>query len=629
MTVAARPAPWPAPISTLADVRRIEAQPASAFMPHATVYDALAAVAARHPARRALGFLPDADPATPAQVWTFAELLADIRRTANLFQALVPGEVPRVAMLLPAVPQAHLTLWAAETAGLCCPINHLLDAAHIAELVRAAQANLLVVLGPHPALDIWSRVPAVRAACPGLREVLAVGGAPGCRNFEQAVAAAPADDLQFTLRRDADRTAALFHTGGTTGAPKLARHTQRNQLHAAWGAAGMFGMSAQDVVLNGFPMFHVAGTLVFGLSALLSGAAIVQPTALGLRNPEVMARYWALVARQGVTLLGAVPTVMATLLGQPPAPGQAAGVRALLTGGSPLPAGLAASFERQHGIPVRNILGMTESAGVVSIEPCGAARTPGSCGLPLPFTEVVAVAPDGRRCAAGESGVLRLRGPQVSPGYTDPRRNAGTFDADGWLTSGDIGHVDAEGRVFVTGRAKDVIIRGGHNIDPQWIEEALLQHPAVAMAAAVGAPDEQAGELPMAFVALRPGAAADPAALSVFANERIPERPAWPKRIVVLPALPLTAVGKVYKPRLRAEACALVLHERLAAAGLAQALQVHVDEHPHGLALRFVPRRPGAGLDRPALVQRLAALMHGFALAHTLDDPAGGGAAGP
>lgn len=138
--------------------------------------------------------------------------------------------------------------------------------------------------------------------------------------------------------------------------------------------------------------------------------------------------------------------------------------------------------------------------------------------------------------------------------------------------------------MFVTGRAKDVIIRGGHNIDPQLIEEALMQHPGVQMAAAIGAPDEQAGELPMAFVAARPGETLELAALATCANARIPERPAWPKRIVPLPALPMTAVGKVFKPALRAQACALVLNERLADAGLAGAVTLRIEQRAEGRA---------------------------------------------
>jgi fatty-acyl-CoA synthase len=599
-----------AEIRSARDTAHLQCGPYTAFMSHGSVHDALADAAGRYPQRRALTFIVDADPATPPRMWTYAQLLADVRRTAALFKQLAEGEPPRVAMLLPAIPEAHLTLWGGETAGVVCPINYLLDAAHIAQLVRAADCNILVALGPNPELDIWSRVPDLQRACPRLKHVLAVGGAPGHPDFSQAVAEMPADAPEPDPSPGPGRIAALFHTGGTTGAPKLARHTHANQLHSAWGAAQMYAMREQDVILNGFPLFHVAGAFVYGLSALLSGAEIVLPTLLGLRNPAFARQYWTFVGLHNVTLLAAVPTVIATLLGLEPPSGALRSVRMLLTGGSPLPTELAAAFERRFQVPVRNILGMTECAGVISIEPFFAPRVPGSCGLPLPFTEVKAVAADGAACAAGESGILRVRGPNVGPGYTDARRDAGTFTEDGWLITGDIGHVDAEGRVFVTGRAKDVIIRGGHNIDPQLIEEALLQHPDVLMAAAVGEPDEYAGELPVAFVSLRPGATVTMQELSTFANERVPERPAWPKRIDVLPVIPMTAIGKVFKPKLRMLACQRVLDDRLARAGLADAVRVEVEDAAGGLSARFEPLPGAPALDR----ERIAGLMRGFAI---------------
>ena len=179
----------------------------------------------------------------------------------------------------------------------------------------------------------------------------------------------------------------------------------------------------------------------------------------------------------------------------------------------------------------------------------------------MPYTEVVALrrGADGsvtdQRCATGETGVIALRGPNVSPGYTDPSRDAGTFER-GWLVSGDLGHVDTAGEVFVTGRAKDVIIRSAHNIDPAVIEEVLLQHPSAQLAAAIGQPDAYAGELPVAFVQPRVGAALDLEALRVFVEARIPERPAMPRHIDVIDPMPLTAIGEVYKPALRVIAAA-------------------------------------------------------------------------
>ena len=599
-------------IASIADVRKVEQAPYAQFMAHCAVYAALRAAAEQHASRTALTAIAVADVQAPVRTWTYAQLLAEIHRTANLFSALVPGRPPRVALLLPPIPQAHFALWAAEAVGIACPINFQLNSEHVVALIQACQADLVVMLGPVPDLDIWKHLPGIQASCPRV-QVLAVGapaGAADVLGFDAARAEQIDNHLLSPGPDDAQAPAALFHTGGTTGAPKLARHTQGNQLHAAWGAVQMFGSTAQDVMLNGFPLFHVAGSFVYGLSTLLSGGHIVLPTRLGLRSAAFMADYGGFVQRHGVTFLAAVPTVIAALLALPLQTEQLHSVRALLTGGSPLPDELAAAFEQRHGIPVRNILGMTESAGVIAIEPLAAPRTPGACGLPLPFTEVMALRSDGSVAAPGEPGILRVRGPNVSPGYSDPARNPGTFE-DGWLISGDIGHVDAQGRIFVTGRAKDVIIRGAHNIDPGMIESALLKHPDVLMAAAVGEPDAYAGELPVAFVSLKPGATVDAAALIAFAAPHIPERPAVPKRVDILDSIPVTAVGKVYKPALRARATLRVLEERLASGPLIDRVSVQVEDSASGLRVAFRLKHRS---DEPAVRE----LMKPYPLTYTL-----------
>ena len=605
----------PTPIASVDDLREIERAGPRAWMRFDQVHDALADVAARFADRPALTALAAADDPSPRR-WTYFELLAEIRRCANLFRDLADTAEPRVALLLPPLPEAWFALWGAETAGVACPVNHALTDDHLVALLNAAEVNLVVTLvSGHAAGDIGARVLRLRGHCPALQTVLTVGGAVAV-TLDFAVARARHDGaaLDFATPAGPDRVAALFHTGGTTGLPKLAQHTHANQLHAAWGAARLYDASERDVILNGFPLFHVAGAFVYGLALLLSGAEIVLPPAAGWRDAAFVAKAWPLIRAHGVTLLAMVPTVMTALLAAPRDDGDggdggdAAGVRLGLTGGSPLPTELAARFERETGVPVRNILGMTECAGVIAIEPALAPRTAGSCGLPLPFSEVVVAA----------DGVLRVRGPNVGPGYTDPSRNAGSFDG-GWLISGDIGHVDAAGRVFVTGRAKDVIIRGAHNIDPGAVEEALLRHPQVALAAVVGEPDEYAGELPVAFVVAKPGATLDVAELLAAAAPHIAERAAVPKRITLLPSLPLTAIGKVYKPALRLQAAERVVGERLARAGLSARVAVRGEDRGGRLVLRFVVGvGEGEGGGRKALQAlepSLRELMAGFALA--------------
>jgi fatty-acyl-CoA synthase len=292
-----------------------------------------------------------------------------------------------------------------------------------------------------------------------------------------------------------------------------------------------------------------------------------------------MGPLWQQVARLGITIIGAVPTVLAGLKGRK-VDADVSSLRWFLTGGAPLPEALAATIEAETGVAVRNILGMTECAGAIALEPVQAPRRAGSCGLRLPFTEVAVLAErDGmadpaQPLPAGETGIIALRGPHVADGYSDPARNAGTFLPGGWLVTGDLGRRDAEGRLYVTGRQKDMIIRGAHNIDPQAIEAALLAHPAVRAAAAVGLPDAYAGELPAAFVALHPGADPGEAALLAHLAERLEDPLALPKRIGVLEALPLTPVGKIYKPALRARTTRWAIEAAARRAGIAAEVSV-------------------------------------------------------
>jgi len=249
-------------------------------------------------------------------------------------------------------------------------------------------------------------------------------------------------------------------------------------------------------------------------------------------------------------------------------------------------------------------------------------RRAGSVGLRLPYTEVrvADVAPDGTirgDCALGTIGHVLMRGPQVTPGYLDPRHNKGAMLADGWLDSGDLGRLDKDGYLWLTGRSKDLIIRGGHNIDPIVIEEALVRHPAVETAAAVGLPDTYAGELPMAFVQLKPGAEVTPDALREFCRQEIPERAAVPVQVVPIPQMPLTGVGKIFKPALRLDAAQRAFDAALApikADGVSLDVIVRNDATHGTLAVVRV-----AGGPSEAVVKRCAGLLGGFQIRHVVE----------
>ncbi|MDI3469427.1 MAG: Long-chain-fatty-acid--CoA ligase [Pseudolabrys sp.] len=598
-------------IRTAADLAAIEARGLDAFLPHPTPYGIIAASAAAWPERTAIRYLRKIGDQAADVVISYAALAARVRQAANAFRALGIGRNDTVAILCPHIPQAQIALWGAELAGRAFPINPALNADHLAALFKAAGAKVALVLGENPEVTIWPNVIGTLREMPSIAAVLDTDSEAPCArssgSFETLMDAQPADRLVFDDRPGPDNIAAYFHTGGTTGLPKLAMHCHRNQAFVGRAAAAMYGLTERDVLVNGFPLFHVAGSFVYGLSSLSAGAELVIPGRLGMRNREFVKSIWKQVEAYRITAIGAVPTIISAL-NDLPVDADISSLRALLTGGSPLPTELADTFERNTGAPIRNILGMTECAGVVTIEPCAGPRTPGATGLRLPFTRVQAFAFEGtaidlnRPCKPGETGIVALSGPNVAPGYSEARLNAGTFE-NGWLVSGDLGHVDDEQRVFITGRAKDVIIRGAHNIDPGTIEDALLEHPAVAIAAAVGAPDSYAGELPVAFVSLKSGATATEAELMDFIGPRVAEPAARPKHVWILPALPVTPIGKIYKPALRAIAARHAMADAIVRAGLAPgAFSVGEAEGRIVVTLTDAAPRDGAALVKKALL---------------------------
>ena len=551
------------PLRTTADVERFEADmPLAARLPGPSVFDVFVAAAQRDPRAIALtNIVTGAPDETPRRV-SYGDLLQIVRRAANLF-TLLGGHRPGVAYMLPSMVETHATLWGAETAGYAVPINFLLQPDHIAHLLQASGAKILVALGPHPALDIWQKALALREQVPGL--ILIRVGAPGTPmepgviDLLTELPRQPGDTLTFGAPGQDDEVCAYFHTGGTTGAPKLVTHTHRSQLAAALGGAALAGMRPGDVLTASLPLFHVGGTVFCGLSSFMAGIELLIMSPGGMRNPAMVSQFWRICERYGVTLAGAVPTSVGAVLDVPVGDADIGKIRAGFCGAASLPLAVGEKFRQVTGKTLYEVYGMTEASGLIAIDPTAGEGGVGSVGFPLPYTQVRARklnadGSPGEDCAQGEVGVLTVHGAHVSPGYRDEAHNRGVFLDGGGLNSGDLGYRDATGRIHIAGRAKDLIIRSGHNIDPLMIENAMQRHPAVALAAAVGMPDAYAGELPVCYVSLKAGATATEAELRDHAQATIGERPAWPRSIFFVDAIPMTAVGKIYKPQLRCDA---------------------------------------------------------------------------
>lgn len=611
-----------------ADLRALEAVPFSERLAADSTYEALCNAAALGPERPAIHFLRHAEPDEEPHTLSYGALLERVRRSANLFHSLGLGPRDVVSFLLPLLPEAFCVLLGGEAAGVANPVNPFLEPSQLAAILNAAGTRVLVALGPEPGSEIWDKVQALRPQVPGLQAIVQVGGdAPGelrdgVIGYEAALARQPGDRLLSGRQIAREHLAAYFHTGGTTGLPKLVPHTHANQLYQAWVMGAVFECHSEATLLCGLPLFHVGGALNQGLGVLAWGGTLVMLTAAGFRNPAAVRNYWRLAERFRPTHVSGVPTVLAGLANVPRDGLRLDSVDFISGGGSGIPVEVGRALQEQTGCRVAEVYGMTESSSILaSALPRGDSPL-GSVGLAMPYSRVRVVALDAegrceRDCAPDEIGLVVMRGPGVFTGYVQEQHNRGAFVDGDWLNSGDLGRLDAAGNLWITGRAKDTIIRGGHNIDPIVIEEALYQHPDVALAAAVGKPDAYAGELPVAYVQPKPGTRPDPDALLTFIRGRIPERAAMPHELFLLDTLPLTGVGKVFKPALRWDAARRVFTALLAPlAEPAGGVTVDVGSDPEHGTLATVTLQAPAGADRATLEHAVDERLSPFTLRH-------------
>ncbi|MEO1734155.1 MAG: AMP-binding protein, partial [Pseudomonadota bacterium] len=395
-----------------------------------------------------------------------------------------------------------------------------------------------------------------------------------------------------------DRVCFYFHTGGTTGMPKVAQHKYSGAIYNGWVGDTVLYCET-DVVMCPLPLFHVFACHPILMGALASGAHVVFPTPQGYRGDGVFDNFWKLCERWKATFIFTVPTAISAKM-QRPIDADISTVKKAFSGSAPLPVELFKRFESATNITIIEGYGMTEATCVVSGNPVDGEKKIGSVGIPFPYTDVKIIkgTNDGPvEAGVDEIGEICVSNPGVFVGktYTETEKNVDLFYDDQYLRTGDLGRLDADGYLWITGRAKDLIIRGGHNIDPAEIEDALLGHEAVAFAGAIGQPDRHAGELPCAFVELVDGASVSPAELMDYCQVHVHERAAHPKHIAILDELPKTAVGKVFKPDLRKQAITRIYDAALQEANLQARVSHVVDDKKRGLVAQL--DRNGADED--------------------------------
>ena len=620
-------------ITTIADVEMLERSPYDALVPARNLYQLFQSTAQLHPDRPALTVMTS-DVSGKGEVrLTHRELLTAITKAANLFRSLgVRPDRGTVAILCPILPQIPAALLGAQVAGVASSINYLLSEDAIADLLEAQDASVLVVPSEKNDPAVWKKANDVIERVASLQKILVVGEGGSFSNkfgnFDEAVSSQP-EKLDFDPDLDRSSVCALFHTGGTTGRPKLVRLTHGNQIHAAWSFAQVHGLDESDVVINGFPLFHVGGTMTAGLSILAAGGHVIMPSPYSLRSPEVIQNYWRIVERFEATIVSGVPTSIAVLAEIPIGACNINSVRMALTGGAVLPKAVGDRFQTRTGIRLFETYGMTETAAAIAFNPGRGEPLQGSVGFRAPFakTRIVAVNTGDiqMQCPPLVSGLVLVQGPQIFPGYVDPRHDQGVLTNDRWLITGDIGYLTEDERLVLTGREKDLIVRSGHNIDPAAIEDVANGFPGVQMSSAVGMPDAYAGEVPILFVVPSPGHAIDLSQLQEHIERHIHEPPAKPKRVVLLASLPVTAVGKIFKPALRD----LAVKEKVRAEidrifGAATKADVHVDKDDKLNTLVRVLVASGDTTRMQELTESLSSLPQTYRIEKSPSAPAEG-----
>ncbi|WP_201265295.1 acyl-CoA synthetase [Rhodococcus sp. P1Y] len=554
------------------DLADVESVPLAERRLPASTYSLLQRAGAMWPERDAIVVLPDAARWQEPVRRTFAELLAEVEAVAQLLHDNGIGRNDAVALLSPNCAELVTATLAAQAAGIAAPINPGLSGRHISKLLARAGARVVIAAGPELDGTVWSTACEIAAdgnvtALFALRPTGASGEPPSLDRIDGVHIAYLADSVepgrQFTGGAAAvDDIAALFHTGGTTGDPKLAAHTHGNEIANAWMVALNSAVGSDSTLFAALPLFHVNAVVVTLLAPLFRGQTVVWAGPLGYRDLPLYAEFWKIVEQYRVAAMSAVPTVY-SVLAQCTVDADISSLTSCIVGASSLPPAVRDSFETRTGVPLLQGYGLTE-ATCASARSFAAFPRPDSVGQRMPYQQIEAVrqtdAGSWIQLPAGETGTIVISGPTVFAGYVLGRNETG-FDldglgklVDGWLDTGDLGRVDADGFVQLTGRAKDLIIRGGHNIDPATIEDALLAHPNVTGAAAVGSPDPHAGEVPVAYVTVSPGADVNVPELEAWARAHVVEPAAAPRTVTVLDALPVTDVGKPYKIALRANA---------------------------------------------------------------------------
>jgi long-chain acyl-CoA synthetase len=472
---------------------------------------------------------------------TYAELDELSARTASLLRSRGIGPGDAVALMLPNLPEFAIAYYGALRAGaVIVPLNVLLKRGEVAFHLRDSGAKLLLPTALGPYFDEAS-AGAQEAGVDVLPVPLPVGDPGEHRTLVDL--AGEHEPMWDLTAREASDVAVLLYTSGTTGTPKGAELTHSNLLwNAHLCATSIIEIQPDDVVVGALPLFHAFGQTVGLNTAVRAGATL-----------SLLPRFDAegaleLVETTGATVYLGVPTMYTAMLNADSAARRdLSRLRLCVSGGAAIPVEVLRGFEERFGCRILEGYGLSETSPVASFNHPDRPSRPGSIGTPIWGIEMHVVDDDGNRLGVDEPGEIVIRGHNVMAGYHGrPDETAEVLSPDGWLRTGDVARVDADGYFFIVDRKKDLIIRGGYNVYPREVEEVLYQHPAVMDAAVVGIAHAELGEEIGAAVQLKAGASASDAELRAFVKERVASYK-YPRVVRIVDEIPKGPTGKILK----------------------------------------------------------------------------------
>jgi long-chain acyl-CoA synthetase len=482
---------------------------------------------------------PDSKAITfPGCTLTYARLQAWVEALADAFRAMGIGKGGTVSILLPNSPDYIASYFAVLRLGAAAvPLNTFLKAEELRTLIDDSGSTLLVTSSEF--------ADAARAAADRVERVVTVDADDGVFVPHSRVSSepshAPAQDL------DDDEPATLIYTSGTTGNPKGVVLTHRNLAANADSCGQIFSITSRDRFLVFLPLFHSFTLTVSTLLPLRSGARIVL-----CKSARPFARLLKRIATERVTVVAAVPAFYRAL-SKTRIPGLSLllrSIRFFVSGSAPLPADVLETFEKRFGTPLLEGYGLSETSPAVAVNPAHGTRKPGSVGPALPGVELKIVDDAGASAAAGEVGEIAVRGPNVmGGGYLRMPEETEKVLKEGWLFTGDVGYLDADGYLFIVDRKRDLILHRGMNVYPREIEDVLAKHPGIAEAAVVGARHPSHGEVPEAYVIPENGVSLTPREVKDHCSGHLAAFKV-PRAVHFIDDAPRTATGKIAKRKL-------------------------------------------------------------------------------